>query len=135
MVHILNVDWAFEHSNTVNAEALFIAVVPVFRAWTSQQPFTVPLFRMGTANGQEYVYMIGPDVQTPPAIPGFGTDVGAVAWVYDTPVCGSVPLLSAVYAARTDHYYTTSEDAHAGLISAGWGDTGTVAYVLPLSTD
>jgi hypothetical protein len=92
----------------------------------------VPLFRLGTSDGQEYIYTVGPVAQTPPSIPGFSTDVGIVAWVYDTPVCGSVPLLSTVYAAQTDHYYTTSQDAHSGLVSAGWGDSGIVAYVLPL---
>lgn len=77
--------------------------------------------------------MIGPDSKTAPIVSGFNTDVEVIAWVYNTPVCGSVPLLSLTYAPLTDHYYTTDADEHAGMIAgAGWTDTGVIAYVLPL---
>jgi hypothetical protein len=77
--------------------------------------------------------MVGADAQTPPVVGGFSTS-GLVAWVYDTAVCDSVPLMSAVLAAQSDHYYTTDPDEHAALLAAGWTDGGVVAFVLPLPT-
>lgn len=83
--------------------------------------------------GTDYVFMVGPGAQTPPILSGFQTDASdIVAWVYDTPVCGSVPLMSAVLASSTDHYYTTDPNEHSDLLGLGWGDGGVVAFVLPL---
>lgn len=77
--------------------------------------------------------MLGADAQTPPIVGGFSVQ-GILAWVYNTAVCGSVPLMSVALAAQTDHYYTTDPDEHASLVAAGWADNGVVAFVLPLPT-
>lgn len=81
----------------------------------------------------QYIYRTGVDATTPPVVSGFNTDVALLAWVYDSPVCGSVPLMSTVWAQMTDHYFTTSAFEHDWLvaIAAGWTDSGVVAYVLP----
>lgn len=77
--------------------------------------------------------MTGADAQTLPVVSGFNTSAADIAaWVYDTAVCDSVPLLGASLAAKSDHYYTTDANEHAELLSLGWVDTGIVAYVLPL---
>lgn len=118
----------------MNAANVWTDQHPAFNAWASQQPFTVPLFELATTNRDEYIYMVGPDAETPPIISGFNTDVLVIAWVYDTPVCGSLPLMSAVLSSQRDHYYTTDTNELEGLIAAGWSDTGIVAYVLPTTT-
>lgn len=104
---------------------------PVCKAWATQQPFTVPLFRLTTPQHDDLLFMIGTPAQTPPVVSGW-RNTGLIAWVYDSPVCGSVPLLSAVLASQSDHYYTTDPDEHATLLNLGWTDGGLVAYVLPL---
>ncbi|KAF5326777.1 hypothetical protein D9619_003880 [Psilocybe cf. subviscida] len=106
---------------------------PVFKAWRTQQPFTVPLFSLVTPASNDLVFLIGSDAQTPPIFNGFVNN-GLVAWVYDTAVCGSVPLLSAVLAAQSDHYWTANVNEHADLLAHGWADGGVVAYVLPLAS-
>lgn len=78
--------------------------------------------------------MFGDDAETPPTLDGFDA-TGRVLWVYDSGGCSdSVPLLSAVSASATDHYYTTDPDEHAELLSCGcgWVDDGMVAHVLPM---
>ncbi|KAF5326781.1 hypothetical protein D9619_003884 [Psilocybe cf. subviscida] len=104
---------------------------PVFKAWRTQQPSTVPLFSLVTPTGDDFLFMIGTDAQTPPIVNGFVNN-GLVAWVYATAVCGSVPLLSAALASQSDHYWTADADEHADLVARGWADGGTVAFVLPL---
>lgn len=115
-----------------SAPPLLVFQGAVFKGWPTQQPFTTPLFRLGAPNNNDFVFLLGADAQTPPVVSGFGsTGVLIVAWVYNTSVCDSVPLLSAVRAASTDHYYTTDPDEHTGLLSRGWKDGGVVAFVLP----
>lgn len=75
--------------------------------------------------------MVGADAQTPPIASGFQAS-GIVAWVYNTAVCDSVPLMSVTFATLSDHYYTTDAAEHAGLLANDWTDTGVVAFVLPL---
>jgi hypothetical protein len=104
---------------------------PVFKAWTTQQNFTVPLFRLATSGGLEQVFMTGIDAQTPPVLNGFSA-IDISAWVFNQSACGTVPLMSAGLASQTDHYYTTDPDEHSGLIADGWKDGGVVAFVLPL---
>ncbi|KAF5330991.1 hypothetical protein D9619_005228 [Psilocybe cf. subviscida] len=137
--HVIDFHYVFVNLNTAQGSqeaVLWSYQGAIFKAWPTQQSFTVPLFRLAKGVGIDYVFMVGPDAQTPPVLSGFVPDGGAiVAWVYDTPVCGSVPLMSAVFANQTDHYYTTDPDEHAGLLSDGnWSDGGIVAYVLPLTT-
>jgi hypothetical protein len=92
----------------------------------------VPLFGLEDPSGTDIIFMVDADIETPPVATGFNTGA-AIAWVYDTPVCGSVPLMSAVFVAQTDHYYTIDPEEHADLLSLGWADSGVVAFVLPLS--
>lgn len=80
----------------------------------------------------EYIFRTGVDAQTPPVVSGFNTDVGVIAWVYDSQVCGSIPLMSTGLATASDHYYTINTFEHDSLISDGWADNGVVAFVLPL---
>lgn len=135
--HDMDTHAAFVHADTSQGPGstiLWSLQGAAFMGWPTQQPFTVPLFRMASSTVQDFIFMIGPDAQTPPIVPGFSAKVGSIlAWVYDTPVCGSVPLMSLVLAAETDHYYTVDTDEHAELITRGWADSGIVAYVLPLS--
>ncbi|KAF5314939.1 hypothetical protein D9619_007533 [Psilocybe cf. subviscida] len=133
--HLMDLHYSLVNVDSVQASAppLVIFQGAVFKAWPTQQPFTVPLFRLGAANNNDFVFMVGADAQTPPIVSGFGaTGTPIIAWVYNTAVCGSVPLMSAVLAKQTDHYYTTDPDEHAGLLSLGWTDGGVVAFVLPL---
>lgn len=82
-------------------------------------------------DGSDYVALLGPDTATPPAAPGFVVS-GIAAWVYDSPVCGSVPLYGLANSAFSDHYYTVDTGDRDNLVQNGWTDGGIVAYVLPL---
>ncbi|KAF5313841.1 hypothetical protein D9619_013070 [Psilocybe cf. subviscida] len=130
--HIMDVRYRLVNADSIQnaAPALWTFQGAVFKGWRTQQPFTVPLFTLISSDNSDSVFIIGADAQTPPVVSGF-TPGAIVAWVYDTAVCDSVPLMSAVLAAKTDHYYTTDPDDHAGLLSAGWTDGGVAAFVLP----
>ncbi|KAF5309469.1 hypothetical protein D9619_012447 [Psilocybe cf. subviscida] len=131
-VHVLNYRYGYEHVNTQSEANFWQDIQPAFRAWPTQQNFTVPLFQLATADRTQYIYQIDDDAQTPPVVNGFNTDVFIIGWVYDSQVCGSVPLMTTAFPAFTDHYYTISAFEHGGLVSAGWTDRGVVAFVLPL---
>ncbi|PPR01861.1 hypothetical protein CVT24_001342 [Panaeolus cyanescens] len=130
--HLLDVRWSFVNANSLQpaGPVLWSFEGPAFRAWRTQQPFTVPLFRLTGTNNNDYIFMTGADASTPPIVGGF-TAGSPVAWVYNTPGCDSVPLMSAVLASATDHYWTTDAHDHAALLARGWKDGGVVAYVLP----
>lgn len=68
-----------------------------------------------------------------PTASGFSIQ-GIAGYVYSTQICGSVPLLSAVNAAASDHWWTTNQNDHADLLASGtgWVDGGVAFYVLPL---
>lgn len=136
--HALSFHHVFVHLDTAQGPGeaeLWSIQGAVFRAWPAQQEFTFPLFRLAQGPGSDYVFLVGQDAQTPPILSGFEPDSSAiVAWVYQTPVCGSVPLMSAVFVDQTDHYYTTDPDEYTGLLVDGWSDGGVVAFVLPLTT-
>lgn len=129
------------HHSFVNADtqrgvgpAFWTLQGAVFQGWPTQQPFTAPLYRMTTPTVSDVIFRIGADAQTPPVVSGFSaTTEDIIVWVYDTAVCGSVPLMSAALAGQTDHYYTADPDEHAGLLADGWSDSGVVAFVLPLA--
>lgn len=136
----MNFLYAFVHSNTaqgqVNTGPMWTMQGTAFKAWASQQPATVPLYRLGTPSLSDYIFKLGtvdPQTQTPspPTVNGYNTNIGLTAWVYDSATCGSVPLLGASYTLLSDHFYTTDEDEHAGLIANGWTSAGVVGYVLP----
>ncbi|KAF5327924.1 hypothetical protein D9619_003907 [Psilocybe cf. subviscida] len=133
ITHILHFHYVLVASNSQQSTgpAFWNFQGPVFKAWPTQQAFTAPLFRLTTATNSENIFLVGVDAQTPPVVSGFSTSSAAVvAWVYNTSVCGSVPLMSAVLAAKSDHYYTTDPDEHTGLLSAGWADSGVVMIVM-----
>ncbi|KAF5314983.1 hypothetical protein D9619_007558 [Psilocybe cf. subviscida] len=130
--HVLNYRHFFENGITRGSAGL-TDLEPAFRAWPTQQNFTVPLFQLGTPDRTQFIYRTGTDAQTPPVVSGFNTQVALLGWVYDSQVCGSVPLMSAVLPSFTDHYYTTNSFEHDSLVSSdGWTDGGVVAFVLPL---
>lgn len=131
-VHFLNFLFTFVHVDTFLGTAFWPLQGDAFRAWATQQPYTVLLFRLGMSNLEENVFVTRSDAKTPPVITGFNPDVTAVARVYNAQVCGSVPLMSAVYEPLTDHCYTMDFNKHADLLSLGWADSGVVAFVLPL---
>lgn len=61
---------------------------PKFLAWPTQQNFTVPLFKLSTANGAQVIYRTGTDAQTPPTVSGFtgapllvASMLGRTGWV------------------------------------------------------
>ncbi|KAF5315214.1 hypothetical protein D9619_007536 [Psilocybe cf. subviscida] len=132
--HVMNQRYFLVNTDSVQSSGppLLTLQSAVFKGWPTQQPFTLPLFRLATANNNDIIFLLGADAQTPPIVSGFGpTGTTIIAWVYNTSVCDSVPLMSAVLAKQTDHYYTTDPDEHAGLLSLGWTDGGIVAFVLP----
>lgn len=131
-MHGLNFLFAFENFNTATNDTSFTDIHPAFRAWPTQQDFTVPLFQLETADASQVIYRIGVDANTPPVVSGFDSFVALIGWVYGSQVCGSVPLMSAVQARFTDHYFTTNQFEHDGLITDGWTDGGVVAFVIPL---
>lgn len=133
-VHAL--DWIsfWENYNTVHSAVAYNDIRPAFPAWPTQQESTVPLFQLATADASQIIYRTGADAATPPVVNGFGSFIKLLGWVYPSQVCGSVPLLSAVQAAHTDHYFTTNPFEHSGLLALGWTDGGVVAYVMPLNS-
>lgn len=132
-MHNLNLRNEFKNGNLRNGAIIWEDIQPAFRAWPTHQPFTSPIFQLGSTDGSAYIFVIGADAQTPPVISGFSTNVAVIAWVYSSQVCGSVPLMSAVLATSMDHYYTISAFEHDRLVSPdGWADNVVVAFVLPL---
>ncbi len=104
-----------------------------FLAWTDVQEFTVPFYQL-ISNNDDIIVL--PAVNgTPPAVSGF-TNQGIVGYAYSTEVCGSVPLLTAVNAGATDHWWTTNANDHTRMIASGtgWVDGGVPFFVLPLGT-
>ncbi|PPQ70673.1 hypothetical protein CVT26_014612 [Gymnopilus dilepis] len=101
----------------------------IFVAWSTEQEFTVPLYRYDLSNVlEDFQY------STATSIPGWIQRL-VIGYVYETQVCGSVPLLGAYNQANTDHYYTTVFNEHSELIAiSGWTDAGIAGYVLPLGT-
>lgn len=108
-----------------------------FRAWSSNEPFTVPLFRFFRSSPNiDYRYAIGQDISSPPTPPaGWSLDTSggvAFAFIYPTQSCGSVPLMGVSNAFVGDHWYTTNTRERDGFIQGGWTDEGVVGFVLPL---
>jgi hypothetical protein len=139
--HVMNFLYAFVHDSTVLGPVTtgpqWTLQGATFKAWASQQPSTLPLYRLGTTTGSDYIFALGtvdPLTQVPsaPTVTGYNNNIGLTAWVYDSAICGSVPLLSAEYTLESDHFYTTDADEHAGLIANGWTNAGVIGHVLPL---
>lgn len=122
--------FVFVHEDTIGAD--WQVQEDMFLAWGNPQEFTVPLYAFFDATTLDYVY-IASGTGTPSAPDGFSL-VGPVAYVYDTQVCGSVPLFVVFEDVAGDHWLTTSASERDELISLGWIDSGIVAYVLPLPT-
>lgn len=72
-IHVLSHRWAYEDSNTRSKAIIWGDIHPEFRAWPTQQNFTVPLFQMASTDGTQYIYRLGTDAQTPPVVSGFPT--------------------------------------------------------------
>uniref|UniRef100_A0A8H7XMH8 DUF5648 domain-containing protein n=1 Tax=Psilocybe cubensis TaxID=181762 RepID=A0A8H7XMH8_PSICU len=103
----------------------------IFRAWSTPQPFTFPLYRLVTPPPLDYLFVLSTD-GNPPVVPGFQTDL-ITAYIYSTQVCNSIPLYSVARASATYHYYTTVISERDDMINnRGWTDSGIVGYVLPL---
>ncbi|KAF5315278.1 hypothetical protein D9619_007561 [Psilocybe cf. subviscida] len=139
--HVMNFLYAFVHDSTilgpVSTGARWSLQGATFKAWATQQASTLPLYRLGTSTGSDYIFELGTvdpmtQVPSPPTVTGFNNNIGLTAWVYGSATCDSVALLSAAHTTMSDHFYTTDADEHAGLIANGWTDAGVVAYVLPL---
>ena len=103
---------------------------PAFLAWPNAQEFTVPFYELIKENPDELIFVTSP-TGAPPVVDGF-TLQGIIGYVYETQVCGSVPLSVAFQEAATDRYYTTSASEHASLVANGWVDEGIAAFVLPI---
>lgn len=131
--HLLNYRFAFENYNSQLQALIWADLHPMFRAWTTQQNSTVPLFQLATADRSQYIYRVGADARTPPVVSGFSTDVFIVGWVYDSQMCGGVPLTGVTLERVTDSYFTTSAFEHDSLVNGGWTDNGIIAFVVPLS--
>lgn len=104
----------------------------IFLAWLDVQEFTVPFYQMANPSTTDYIFL--PAVNgAPPTAAGFAVQ-GIVGYAYSTQVCGSVPLLSAVSSATSDHWWTTNQVEHDQLIAqkSGWVDGGVPFFVLPL---
>ncbi|KAF9558790.1 hypothetical protein CPC08DRAFT_763742 [Agrocybe pediades] len=67
----------------------------IFRAWGSEQEFTVPLFALHNPTTTDFIYVTSDSVNTPPPVAAGFEAVGIAGFVYDTQVCGSC---SAVHA-------------------------------------
>ncbi|KAF8904673.1 hypothetical protein CPB84DRAFT_1643691, partial [Gymnopilus junonius] len=91
--------------------------------------FTVPLYRYDSGTGTHLDYLYSTATSSP--TPGF-TEGLIIGYVYETQICGSVPLLGVWNKAVGDHYYTTQVGEHRELIAtSGWTDAGIAGYVLP----
>ncbi|PPQ82738.1 hypothetical protein CVT26_000638 [Gymnopilus dilepis] len=106
---------------------------PAFLAWPNAQELTVPFYELIKQNPDELIFVTSP-TGAPPVVDGF-TIQGIIGYVYETQVCGSVPLFVAFQEAATDRYYTTSALEHTSLVANGWVDEGIAAFVLPIPAD
>lgn len=129
--HVLSFRWVLANEDTKAGSEYWSLQGEVFRAWQTQQPFTVPLFSLAKPDGTDYVALLSANGTTQPVVSGF-SPAGIIAWVYNSPVCGSVPLYGVANSAFSDHFYTVDASDRDSLVQNGWTDDGIVAYVLPL---
>lgn len=131
--HLLGPRWVFVNADKPTTGAgEWVIQGAIFRAWQAQQDFTVPMYTFFNPTTTDYVSVISTDGNPPPVPSGFTQPQGIRAYVYPTQVCGSVPLFALFQQSAGDHWYTTDTDERSSLISLGWSDAGTLAYVLPL---
>ncbi|PPQ84334.1 hypothetical protein CVT26_011357 [Gymnopilus dilepis] len=106
----------------------------VYKAWGSPQEFTSPLYVLQTPAGDDFINIVSESTDgTVPVADGFELPI-VIAYVYATQVCGSVPLYSVFEAVAVTHWHTTSTVERDELLSFGWIDASTVAFVLPLQS-
>jgi len=121
--------WNFISDSTIN-NADWKIQGPAFLAWQTARKFSVGLWELANFVTNDLIFL--PEINgTTPAVSGFSAE-RITGQVYDSQICGSVPLLGVFNAAAGDHYYTTSATEHSGLISNGWIDAPTGAFVLPI---
>lgn len=131
--HNVNFRADFVNADTINTgDVEWELQGEMFRAWKTPQINTVPLFRMGSDTLASDIILATSTTTNPPTVPGFPVNFGLIAYVYTTQICNSVPLFQLSLASRTDHWVTTDASERDALVSFGWTDEGTVAFVLPL---
>ncbi|KAF8887880.1 hypothetical protein CPB84DRAFT_1684533, partial [Gymnopilus junonius] len=64
-----------------------------------------PLYVLFNPSTADFIYIVSSDGTVPTAA-GFGSPLIA-GYVYDSQVCGSVPLFSLFQDVAGDHWYTT----------------------------
>ncbi|KAJ6454864.1 hypothetical protein C8R45DRAFT_1037388 [Mycena sanguinolenta] len=104
------------------------------RVFPTQETSTMPLYLVYLVqNGDisDHLYTMS-ETERDLALEIGYRDGGITAYIYPTPICGSIPYYRLYDSAATEHFYTVSEaEQQSHLAAAAWSDEGIVGYVLP----
>ncbi|GLB39180.1 hypothetical protein LshimejAT787_0603420 [Lyophyllum shimeji] len=102
---------------------------------TSQQPDTVPLFRLYAIGISDH-FLTTSVTERDHAIKRLGYHLeSTLGYVRTEPGPGLVPFYRLHNAPAHDHYYTTSEHEHEDAARNGWAKEGVVGYLYALEDD
>ncbi|KAJ7879819.1 hypothetical protein B0H13DRAFT_1630605 [Mycena leptocephala] len=103
------------------------------RVFSTQEPSTVPFFRVFNAALVEDLYTISTTERTLALENGY-SNAGIMSFIYPSQICGSIPFYRIYSSAATEHFYTINgTDRDARLASGVWADEGIAGYVLDLN--
>ncbi|KAF8870074.1 hypothetical protein BD779DRAFT_1582024 [Infundibulicybe gibba] len=101
--------------------------------WTTQQPRTIPLYRLWNPVIQDHLYTTSNTEQDDAVANLKYMKEGVVGFVYPRPMCHAAPLYRLFSSSGSDHLYTWNAAERQGLIRPGastYADEGIAAYLL-----
>ncbi|KDR73345.1 hypothetical protein GALMADRAFT_730724 [Galerina marginata CBS 339.88] len=100
--------------------------------FTTQQPSTVPLFRLQNLKVIDHFYTTSAAERDSAISTGGYISEGIAGFIYPTAECGGIPLFRRYSARQTDHFYTTSAtEAQSSISQFGYADEGIAGFILP----
>ncbi|KAF8881507.1 hypothetical protein BD779DRAFT_1445442, partial [Infundibulicybe gibba] len=101
--------------------------------WTSQQPGTVPLYRLWDSLGQDHFYTTSATERDNAVASMKYTNEGIAGFAYPGRMCGATALFRLFSPSRSDHLYTQNKAERMGLTRPGASTyiaEGISAYIL-----
>ena len=95
---------------------------------SSQQPGTIPLYRLLSSNGRSHFYTTDAGERSRLLQSGFH-DEGIVGYVATSQLGGTTPLYREYNASTQDYLYTTSAQERQQTLQGGYKDEGIAGYV------
>jgi hypothetical protein len=100
------------------------------RIFPTQQPQTIPLYRLYNPGGTDHFYTTSA-AERDNAVAQLGyQSEGTAGYVYPAGVCGALPLYRSYNLQGIDHFYTMSASESDSAVAIGWTKEGIAAYIL-----